>query len=554
MGKSASLLTVATACLFTLLPLAAHATDTTTTTATTKETPKAADTASPKPAPEFPADFTTQGTVMVEGHLINYQAVAGTLLVGSTNAQDAAFGTGEFAPTKPDDKHAPATARMSYVAYFKRDEKPDTRPITFIYNGGPGSSTVWLHMGAWGPKRVLTADDQHTAPAPYQLVDNTYSLLDASDLVFIDAPGTGFGRLYGKDQAKAFWGVDQDGNAFARFITRFLSKYQRWNSPKYLFGESYGTTRSAVLSNILERHDNVDLNGVILLSQILNFDDSADAPQYNPGVELPYVLTLPTYAATAYYHHRLPTQPAELQPFLTEVEHFALTDYAEALAQGSQLPTPTRQAIAEKLHGYTGLPVAYILKSDLRLNVGKFNINLQGDQDITTGRLDSRFSGPSMDPLSEEADYDPQSAGISSAYVAAFNDYVRRILKFGDGLTFLPESGAAGKTWEMKHIAPGESPEDASGNVNVMPDLAAAMKYNPRLKVMLNGGYYDLATPFFAAIYETNHLPIPANLNANIQTTFYESGHMVYVHEPALKQLHDNVAAFIRSTYKVTAQ
>ena len=314
---------------------------------------------------------------------------------------------------------------MFYVAYFKKDVPPESRPVTFIYNGGPGSSTMWLHMGAFGPRRIITADDQHTSPAPYELVDNAYSLLDASDLVFIDAPGTGFGRLFGKDKEKAFWGVDPDGHAFARFIARFLSTYQRWNSPKYLFGESYGTTRSAVVAGILETESHIDLNGVILLSQILNFDDSADAPQWNPGIDVPYELALPTFAATAYYHKRLPTQPAALEPFLAEVEQFAMGDYATALAQGSQLPETTRQAIAEKLHQYTGLPVAYILKADLRVNTGQFNHNLQGNEDLTTGRLDSRFSGPTIDPLAEEAAYDPQAAAISSAYVAAFNDYAR---------------------------------------------------------------------------------------------------------------------------------
>ena len=315
---------------------------------------------------------------------------------------------------------------MFYVAYFKKDVPAESRPVTFIYNGGPGSSTMWLHMGAFGPRRIVTADDQHTSPAPYELVDNAYSLLDVSDLVFIDAPGTGFGRLFGKDKEKAFWGVDPDGHAFARFIARFLSTYQRWNSPKYLFGESYGTTRSAVLAGILETESHIDLNGVILLSQILNFDDSADAPQWNPGIDVPYELALPTFAATAYYHKRLPTQPAALEPFLAEVEQFAMGDYASALAQGSQLPEATRQAIAEKLHQYTGLPVAYILKADLRVNVGQFNHNLQGSEDLTTGRLDSRFSGPTIDPLAEEAAYDPQAAAISSAYVAAFNDYTRQ--------------------------------------------------------------------------------------------------------------------------------
>jgi carboxypeptidase C (cathepsin A) len=499
-----------------------------------------------KSEPIAPKDSTTQGTVTIGGHVINYQAVAGTILVGATNDADAAIGINPSAIKETPD--AAPTARIFYVAYFKKDAAPESRPITFIYNGGPGSSTMWLHMGAFGPRRVVTADDQHTSPAPYELIDNAYSLLDVSDLVFIDAPGTGFGRIFGKEKEKAFWGTDPDAHAFARFITRFLSNNQRWNSPKYLFGESYGTTRSAVVAGILETEGNIDLNGVILLSEILNYDDSADAPQWNPGIDVPYILALPTYAATAWYHKRLPTQPAALEPFLAEVEQFAMGDYASALAQGALLPEATRQSIAEKLHQYTGLPVAYILKANLRVNVGQFNHNLQGSDDLTTGRLDSRFSGPTIDPLAEEAAYDPQSAAISSAYTAAFNDYTRRQLKFGDGLTYLPEAEAIDGAWENKHKAPG-APEAAFG-VNVMPDLAAAMKFNPRLKVMLNGGYFDLATPYFEGRYEMNHLPLPANLQQNIQYAWYMSGHMVYAHEESLKQLHDKVAAFITSTYK----
>jgi carboxypeptidase C (cathepsin A) len=496
--------------------------------------------------PTVPKDSTTQGSVTVAGRIINYEAVAGTILVAATNDADAALGMNPAAGKETPD--SPPTARMFYVAYFKKDVPAESRPVTFIYNGGPGSSTMWLHMGAFGPRRIVTADDQHTSPAPYELVDNAYSLLDVSDLVFIDAPGLGFGRLFGKEKEKAFWGVDPDGHAFARFIARFLSTYQRWNSPKYLFGESYGTTRSAVIAGILETESHIDLNGVILLSQILNYDDSADAPQWNPGIDVPYELALPTFAASAFYHKRLPTQPPALEPFLAEVEQFAMSDYASALAQGSQLPEATRQATAEKLHQYTGLPVAYILKADLRVNVGQFNHNLQGNEDLTTGRLDSRFSGPAIDPLAEEAAYDPQAAAISSAYVAALNDYVRRELKFGEGLTYLPESDAVNNGWEFKHKAP-DAPGDSWG-VNVMPDLATAMKFNPRLKVMLNGGYFDLATPYFAARYEMSHLTLPANLRQNIEFSWYQSGHMVYLHEDSLKQLHEKVAAFITSTYK----
>ena len=512
----------------------------------------------PKASSETPylvPDSTTDGQIEVAGKLIAYRAIAGTIVVGATNAQDAALGpdghplnpeTKEARDAKDPDK-APPTARMSYVAYIKKDERPENRPITFLYNGGPGSSTVWLHMGAFGPKRVITLDDQHTPAAPYRVVDNAYSLLDASDLVFIDMPGTGFGRLAGKDKEKAFWGVDQDAHAFARFITRFLSKYNRWNSPKFLFGESYGTTRSAVLSNILEQENSTDLNGVILLSQILNFANSADSPRWNPGDDLPYVLALPTMAASAYYHHKLPHPQTALEPFLKEVEAFALSDYSSALAQGTDLPPATKQATAEKLHEYTGLPVAYLIKANLRVSGGAFEKNLQDDQGLTTGRLDTRFSGPSINPLSEEAEYDPQSASISSAYVAAFNNYVRSQLKYGENQTYLVFADFGQHAWDTKHQAPGGPAPQNSLGLNVMPDLATAMAYNPRLRIFQTGGYYDLATPFFGAIYEARHLPIADSLRNNIQSTFYDSGHMVYAHEPDLKKLHDDTAGFIRS-------
>jgi carboxypeptidase C (cathepsin A) len=290
----------------------------------------------------------------------------------------------------------------------------------------------------------------------------------------------------------------------------------------------------------------VDFNGVILLSQALNYDVGPDDPQFNPGIDLSYMLALPTYAATAWYHHKLPDYQGGLQPLLDEVEHFAMHDYALALAQGGALPADQRAAIADKLHRYTGLPVSYILKADLRISGGEFEQNLQGDTDITTGRLDTRFSGPTLDPLAKEADYDPQSASISSAYVSAFNDYVRKDMKFGENRTYKPEIDVD-KYWNYKHTPPG-SQIPLPQAPNVMPDLAEAMKYNPNLKVMLNTGYYDLATPFFEGMYEMKHLPIPANLEGNIRFRFYESGHMVYAHEAALKELHDNVATFIRET------
>ena len=312
-------------------------------------------------------DSVTEGSVTIGGQAVAYKAVAGTLTVGATDAEDSTLGfdgkllpdSGVKPPANPAD--APATARIFYAAYFKKDSAGENRPVTFLYNGGPGSATMWLHLGTFGPRRIVVPDTEHQEAAPYSLVNNNYSLLDVTDLVFIDAPGTGLSRTFGKDRAKAFYGVDGDGHAFERFIRRFLTKYGRWNSPKYLLGESYGTPRSAVLAADLR---GIDLNGIILLSQILSFDNSVDDPNSNPGVDQAYALALPSYAATAYYFHKLPTQPPALKPFLDEVQKFALGDYMSALLQGSELPDAQRQAIAEKLHSYTGLPVDYLLRAD----------------------------------------------------------------------------------------------------------------------------------------------------------------------------------------------
>jgi carboxypeptidase C (cathepsin A) len=475
-----------------------------------------------------PKQSETDGVVTIGGKAIDYKAVAGTLIL--------------------DNKKGEGTASIFYTAYFKKGAEASRRPITFLYNGGPGSATVWLHMGAFGPKRVVTADDEHTAAAPYGLVNNDYSLLDVSDLVFIDAPGAGFSTFADKEKGpKEYFGVDLDAQAFAQFIGKFMSKYGRWNSPKYLFGESYGTTRSALLANILQGEKSIDLNGVVLLSQVLNMAMLIDFPQINPGVDLSYQLVLPSYAATAAYHKKLPSQPTDLKAFLVEVEQFAMGDYAQALSLGNAIDPARKHAIAEKLHNYIGLPVDYIERADLRVNGGEFEHSLQIDRGLTTGRLDSRFSGPAMDSMAQSAAYDPQSAAISSAYVAAFNDYVRKTLKFGQEQTYQLFAEGAFPGWKFEHKQPGGD-FPVPGFPNVIPDLAAAMKYNPRLHVMLNSGYYDLATPFYTADYEMRHLPIPQSLAGNIETHYYESGHMVYAHLQSLKELHDNVAAFITKT------
>jgi carboxypeptidase C (cathepsin A) len=501
--------------------------------------------------PFKPESSSSTGTVTVGGQAISYQAIAGTLVVHPKDwddvPRDPKADKSPGAGDEGEGKNPSAEASMFYVAYFKNGG--GSRPVTFVYNGGPGSATVWLHMGAFGPRRIVTATDAHTPAAPYSLTNNASSLLDATDLVFIDAPGTGFSRIAGKDKEKAFFGVDQDAYAFAEFISQFLSKYGRWNSPKYLFGESYGTPRSAVLINQLQSDRAIDFNGVIMLSQILNFDLSPDRPTGNPGIDLPYQMALPTYAATAWYHKKQPGERKDLESLLAEVEQFAMGDYARALAAGSDLSAADRRSIADKLHQYTGLSVEYILKADLRIDGGEFRQNLQDDVGLTTGRLDTRFSGPDIDPLSQRADYDPQSTALGSAYVSAFNDYVRKDLHYGEGKSFKHSIRTFG-TWNFQHSQPGQNQRAASAlqGTNVMPDLANAMKTNPNLKIQLNAGYFDLATPFYQGVYEMHHLPIPANLQANIEYKFYDSGHMVYAKDTSLKLLHDNVVGFIRRT------
>lgn len=501
-----------------------------------------------------PEETWSDGSVTVGGTNIAYCAVAGTLVVHPKDWDDVPRANEAEDKSDPDkrSKTVPAQASIFYVAYFHRDPGPVPRPITFLFNGGPGSATVWLHMGAFGPKRVDTPDARHAPPAPYRLVNNEHSLLDASDLVFIDAPGTGFSRIMGEDKEKSFYGVDEDAHAFAAFITSFLSKYKRWNVPKYLFGESYGTTRAAVLVDRLATDPGVDFNGVIMLSQVLSSAFYPDRPETSPGNDLPYQLGLPTYAATAWYYSQAPENRSGGPPvaLLNEVGRFAIGDYAAALAAGAALDPAQREKIAGKLREYTGLSADYLRRSDLRVGADEFRQELLRDRGLIIGATDSRFSGPALDRMSRKAKYDPTDAAITSAYVSSFNDYVRRILGYGDGKTYRPAVDDISERWSFRHKLPGspetESPSD--GPANVMPDLAHAMKYNPLLKVQLNAGYYDLITPWFQGQYEMRHLPIPAELHGNIEYRCYQSGHLVYVTRDALAQLHDNVADFIERT------
>jgi carboxypeptidase C (cathepsin A) len=498
-------------------------------------------------------DSTTDGTVTVGGKKIDYKAVAGLITVGASDMQDAMLGldgkwlpdSGMTMPDKPED--APATARMFYTAYFAKGFEPGTRPVVFFYNGGPGSATMYLRMASMGPVRVMLPDVEHPVGGPYKIIPNEYSLLDTADIVFIDAPGTGYSRVMGQNAFKSFYGIDEDAAAFQRFIRRFLTKYDRWTSPKFLFGESYGTTRDAVLSADLQQHG-IDLNGVVFLSQILSFDNSADGSDGNPGTENGFYLALPSFAATAWYHHKVPNQPVQLEPWIHEVEQFSLGEYASALLQGADLDPAKKAAVAAKLEGYTGVPAALWLKANLRLTGGEFSKYLQDGSDITTGRLDSRFEGPHMDPMSAAADYDPFTESIESAILATMNTYAHDTLKFGENMTYKQSAREPGFDWNMKHNTPGGGWAGTSSNVSA--DIAYTMKVNPKMHILLMGGYFDLGTLYFGATYEMKHLPIPASLQKNIEYKFFPTGHMVYVNAEALHGLHDRTAEFIRENEK----
>ncbi len=517
-----------------------HAEKTTTTTTVSSE---------PTKPHALAPDGVSEASVTIGGKSVAYKAVAGLLRVGGSDMTDATIALdGTMAPDSgteaPKPGEEPATATMFYTAYFAKGENVGTRPIVFIYNGGPGSATMYLRMCSFGPVRVVLPDVGHPSGGPYKIVPNEDSLLDAADLVFVDAPGTGYSRVAGKDAFKSFYGIDEDAGAFQRFIRRFLTKYDRWNSPRYLFGESYGTTRDAALAAALQQHG-VDLNGVVFLSQILSFDDSADGSDGNPGTENGFYLALPSFAATAWYHHKVPNQPADLLPWLHEVEQFSLGEYATALLQGADLDASKKAAIAAKLESYTGIPAALWIKANLRLTGGQFAQDLLGSTGETTGRLDSRWRGPSLNPMDSETGTDPFSESIESAIQAAMNTYAHDTLNFGKDMTYEPSARMPGWNWDM--MVHGQGGGWSGTSANVMGDLAYTMKVNPHMHILLMGGYFDLGTLYFGATYEMKHLPIPDSLQKNIDYKFFQTGHMVYVNPEARAALHQRTAEFIRA-------
>jgi carboxypeptidase C (cathepsin A) len=482
-----------------------------------KSSEKSADQTPPTPKEE---SATTEHSIKLGGQTIPYKAIAATILL-------------------KNEKDEP-TALVYSTSYIRSDVKdPSTRPLAFLYNGGPGSASIWLHMGSFSPKRVATTNAAPTPPAPYKLNDNPYSLLDKADLVFIDPVGTGFSHAVGKAQDKDFWGVDQDAKSLAQFITNYVSRYGRWNSPKFLIGESYGTFRSAALSDYLQGHDGMYFNGIVLISSVLDLGTIS----FNPGEDMPYVFYLPSYAATAWYHQVLKDRPDNLAGFLQEARNFAKTGYLNALVKGDQLGDAEKAEVAKQLSRYTGLSEDYLIKANLRVNLPQFTQELQRSRGLTTGRLDARFSGYTYDLLGEYAQYDPQDVSITGAFTAAFNNYVREDLKFGEGKVYHSASDEANQAWDWKH-RPGEN-FGFPGSPNVEGDLIEAMITNPHLQIEVENGLYDLATPFMGMEFTVEHLGLRTELQKNIHMQYYDAGHMMYLHDEDLAKLKTNVANFI---------
>jgi carboxypeptidase C (cathepsin A) len=461
----------------------------------------------------------TDHTMRIGGQTIAYKATASTTLLKNDKGD--------------------STGLLYSVAYTRNDVKDLTqRPVSFLYNGGPGSATMWLHMGAFGPKRVQTIDGSFTPPAPYKLVDNGESLLDKTDLVFIDAMGTGYSHAVCKAQEKDFFGIDEDLEAFAQFIVTYLSRNDRWNSPKFLIGESYGTFRSAALGNYLQSHDTVHLNGIVLISTVLDLSTLTFAP----GDDRPYVFYLPSYAATAWYHKTLKDRPGDVVGFIDEARKYAQGDYAAALFKGAELSAGERTAVAKKLSYFTGLGEDYLEKADLRVTLGQFRAELRRKEGLTTGRIDARFTGYTYDLLEESAQGDPEGPAVGGAYTALINAYNHEELKFGKDKVYHNTANAFGSwNWVRKDQRRFGFP----GAPNVEQDLALAMITNPRLLVQVENGYYDLATPFFATEHTMEHLALPEALQKNIKEDYYTAGHMMYLHDDDRVSLHKQVASFI---------
>ena len=479
------------------------------------------DEGSPTPKnekPELKDEVVSTGhEIVVAGQPLHYTATTGTLLI--------------------KDEAGKARSSIFFIAYTKNDV-PDvsTRPLIISFNGGPGSSSVWMHLGLLGPQRVISGDVDAPQPPPYRLTDNEYTLLTVSDLVFIDPVSTGYSRPAPGEEAKQFHGLEKDIESVGDFIRLYVTRYKRWNSPKFLIGESYGTTRAAGLAGYLQDRHGMFLNGLMLVSTILNFQTA----RFTTGNDLPYILFLPTYAATAYYHGLLDANFKDnLAGLLARVEEFASTEYTLALMKGDRLSKGERTQIVTKLARFTGLSPAYIEQSNLRIEIHRFCKELLRKQRRTVGRLDTRFQGVDRDAAGEHFEYDPSYAAIQGSYTATLNDYVRGKLNFASDLPYEILTGLY-ETWDYsKH---------QNQFVNVAETLRNAMSKNPFLKVIIANGYYDLATPYFATRYTFDHLALDPGLRDNISMTYYAAGHMMYVHEASLAQLGEDLRGFVGQT------
>jgi carboxypeptidase C (cathepsin A) len=456
----------------------------------------------------------TQHSALINGHALDYTAVAGTLLLR-------------------DNEEKP-TASIFYIAYTRSGvSNVNQRPVTFSFNGGPGSSSVWMHLGLLGPRRVLLRDDGTAPPPPYRLVDNEFSLLDETDLVFIDPVSTGFSRAAKPDEARRFHSVESDARSVASFIRLYLTRNTRWGSPKFIIGESYGTTRAAALTGELAQHQRMNVNGVMLVSTVLNFETLGFAR----GNDLPYVLYLPTYTSAAWYHKRLPPdlQKLSLPEVTARAEAFALGDYSHALLLGAALPVEQRRAVTKELARLTGLSEELIDRGSLRISQPRFGAELLRDQDRSIGRYDARYTGYVRDRLSDGPEQDPSFEAVASAFASTFNDYVRAELNYKSDV---PYEVLASVQWDW-----GEP----NRYVDVAETLAASLTRNPYLRIHVSSGYYDLATPLAAVRYTLNHLQMDPSLARNVTLDTYTAGHMMYLNLADLKKQKADLARFIRS-------
>ncbi|MDQ7019362.1 MAG: peptidase S10 [Robiginitomaculum sp.] len=461
------------------------------------------------------------GAVQIDGQKIGYAVLAGETYL-------------------KNDKGKPVASIFS-TSYFRAGVKnAHKRPVLFIFNGGPGSASIWLHMGVFGPRRVaLPQGGKDDGAPPYDIEDNPYTLLDIADLVFIDPVGTGWSRALGKEDPKKYWGVREDARSLAEFIRIWVTKNKRWNSPKYLVGESYGTTRAAALTKELQGGwTDMGLNGVILISSILDFQTA----RFAPGNDAPHIAYLPTMAATAWYHNKIDRAAwdNDQQAFLDEVKTFAIEDYAPALLRGSSLSEEKKSAIVEGLSKYTGLSQTYIRRAHLRISAFRFEKELLRDEGKTIGRLDGRYTGKDYDEAGETFDNDPSGYGIDSAYTAASIDYFTRELAVPIERPFKVLSGKPGQSWNWNLTKERNWP----AYPNVAPWIGEAMRENSDYRVFVASGFYDFATPFFATDLTMNRNGIDVT---RVTTHYYQAGHMMYVDDSSLRAVTRDMRAFLQA-------